>query len=81
MVIKVQNEVSKSQFKAKALEIFRHVEATNESVIVTDYGNPAIEVRKYHTTKNTPLQLLKGSVIEYIDPDQPVGEDDWEILK
>ena len=80
MVIIMQNEVSKSQFKAKALEIFRQVEAINESVIVTDHGKPTIEVRKYRSVERSPLQLLKGSVIEYIDPNEPVGEDDWEML-
>jgi len=80
MVIIMQSEVSKSQFKAKALEVFRQVEATNESVIVTDHGKPTIEVRKYRPVEHSPLQLLKGSVIEYIDPTKPVGEDDWEAL-
>lgn len=80
MVIIMQSEVSKSQFKAKALEMFRQVEATDESVIVTDHGKPTIEVRKYRAIERSPLQLLKGSVIEYIDPSEPVGEDDWEML-
>ena len=79
MVIIMQNEVSKSQFKAKALEMFRQVEATNEPVIVTDHGKPTIEVRKYRSPERSPLQLLKGSVIDYIDPDKPVGEDDWRV--
>ena len=81
MVIIMQSEISKSQFKAKALEMFRQIEATDESVIVTDHGKPTIEVRKYRVLEPTPLQLLKGSVIEYINPDEPVGEDDWEMLK
>ena len=82
MVIIMQSEVSKSQFKAKALEIFRQVEATGEPVIVTNHGKPTIEVRKHRVIERTPpLQLLKGSVIEYIDPGEPVGEDDWEMLK
>lgn len=77
----MQNEISKSQFKSKALEIFRQVELTGESVIVTDHGKPTIEVRKHVTIERSPLELLKGSVTEYIDPTEPVGEDDWEILK
>ncbi len=81
MVIIMQSEISKSQFKAKALEIFRQVEATNESVIVTDHGKSTIEVKKYRSMERTPLQRLKGSVIEYINPNDPVGEDDWEMLK
>jgi len=77
----MQNEISKSQFKAKALEMFRQVEATGESIIVTDHGHPTIEVRKHHSLARSPLERLKGSVTEYIEPFSPVGEDDWEVLK
>ena len=34
------------EFKAKALEILRRVEATGEPVLVTDHGQPTIEVRR-----------------------------------
>jgi prevent-host-death family protein len=34
------NKISKSQFKAKALELFRQVEATGEPLIITDNGQP-----------------------------------------
>jgi PHD/YefM family antitoxin component YafN of YafNO toxin-antitoxin module len=46
------NRVSRSEFKAKALEFFRQIEATGESAIVTDHGKPAFEVR--------PAGLSKG---------------------
>lgn len=72
--------VSKSEFKAKALEILRQVEATGESVVVTDKGRPAIEVRRYRRQQASPLERLRGSVIELIDPCATVGEDDWETL-
>lgn len=74
-------EVSKSQFKAKALEFFRQVEASGEPVIVTDKGRPAIEVRRYKADERTPLERLRGSVIELRDPFGPVGEDAWEALR
>lgn len=73
--------VSKSQFKAKALEFCRQVEATGESVIVTDNGRPAVEVRRYRDDQRPPLEKLRGSVIEYKDPTEPVGEGDWEALR
>ena len=73
-------EVSKTQFKAKALELFRQVEASGKHVIVTDNGRPAIEVRRYRADERTPLERLRGSVIELVDPFDPVGEDDWEAL-
>ena len=74
-------EVSKSQFKAKALEILRRVEATGEPVLVTDHGKPTIEVRRHRSLARSPLDLLRGSVVEYRDPTEPVGEQDWEALK
>jgi len=72
--------VSKSEFKSKALEYFRQVEFSGDSLIVTDHGKPAIEVRPYQAVERSPLEILKGSVTEYIDPTEPVGVDDWEAL-
>jgi prevent-host-death family protein len=74
----METEVSKSQFKAKALELLREVERTGESLIVTDHGVPTIEVRRYHPREVDPLERLKGSVLAYEAPTEPVAEDDWE---
>lgn len=76
----MQIQVSKSKFKAKALEMFRAVESTGESVVVTDHGKPTIEVRPYREMERSPLEVLKGSVIEYADPTEPVAEGEWEGL-
>jgi len=72
--------ISKSEFKSKALEIFRDVESSGESIIVTDHGCPTIEVRPFRIIERPPLEILKGSVIEYSNPTDPVGEDDWEVI-
>ena len=80
MTIKMETEVSKSQFKAKALEILRRVEATGEPVLVTDHGKPTIEVRRHRSLERSPLDLLRGSVVDYLDPTESVGEQDWEAL-
>lgn len=72
--------VSKTQFKARALELFREVESTGKQVIVTDHGKPTIEVRKYRDKARDPLEVLKGSVTEYAQPTKPVAEGDWEAL-
>ena len=46
---------------------------------MTDHGKPTLEVRPYQQeTKRDPLDVLKGSVLRYDDPMEPVGEDDWE---
>ena len=77
----MEKKISKSQFKAKALEIFREVEATGSTVIITDHGRPTIEVRPYSVENHNPLNALRGSVSGYTDPLEPVGDDDWAVLK
>ncbi len=75
------NQVSKSIFKAKALELFRQVEESGESLIVTDHGKPTLEVRPYHGIKRNPLDILRGSVIHYENPTEPISANDWEALQ
>lgn len=71
-----QEHITKSQFKVKILEYFRKVETTGESVVVTDRGEPRIVVRRYRSDRRTPLERLRGSVLEYKNPTEPVDEDD-----
>ena len=73
--------ISKSEFKSKALEYFRQIEASGEAVIVTDHGKPALEVRPYRGKERPPLDILRGSVIRYENPTEPVGENDWEAAQ
>jgi prevent-host-death family protein len=75
------NKVSKSEFKARALEYFRQVEASGRSVIVTNHGKPALEVRPYRSTARDPLDILRGSVVRYDNPTAPVGAADWESAR
>jgi len=75
-------QVSKSRFKAQALELFRQVEASGEPLVVTDHGRPTLEVRPYRPVRpdTNPLEELRGSVLRFDDPFAPVGENDWEAL-
>lgn len=75
------NHVSKSEFKAKALEFFRQVEASGESVVVTDHGKPTLEVRPYRDAERSPLDILRGSVVRYDNPVDPIGAEDWEAAQ
>ena len=75
--------VSKSQFKAHALELFRQIEASGETLVVTDHGRPALEVRPYRPIDSPtadPLDALRGSVLRYEGPFDPIAEGDWESL-
>jgi prevent-host-death family protein len=76
----MSTQISKSQFKAKALQLFREVESKGESIIITDHGEPVIEIRQYREKLQSPLQVLKGSVTLYLDPTESVAESDWEAM-
>ncbi|KWH62156.1 type II toxin-antitoxin system Phd/YefM family antitoxin [Burkholderia anthina] len=73
--------VSKSEFKARALEYFRLVEASGESLIVTDHGKPTLEIRPYRSREAQPLDILRGSVMRYDNHLDPIAEDDWEASR
>ncbi|MFM9104005.1 MAG: type II toxin-antitoxin system Phd/YefM family antitoxin [Cyanobium sp.] len=76
-------QVSKSHFKAHALELFRQVEASGQPLVVTDHGRPSVEVRPYRPAEPSaadPLDALRGSVLLFDEPFEPVGENDWEAL-
>jgi prevent-host-death family protein len=75
----MSTEISKTEFKAKALEVLRTVEDTGQSVIVTDRGVPTIEVRQYRGATRSLKKLLQGSVLSYDDPEGPTGEE-WNAL-
>jgi len=72
--------VSKSEFKARALEFFRQVQASGESVVVTDHGRPALEVRPFRAKERNPLDVLRGSVVRYDEPMEPVDVE-WESAR
>ncbi len=77
----MKNRISKSQFKAKALELFRQVETTGTPLVITDKGQPKLEIRRYQPADDNPLDRLRGSVLDYHNPSDPVGSEDWEAAK
>ena len=79
----MQQTVSKSQFKAQALEFLRVVEKEKKPLVITHLGKPVVEVVPYKEKNQEKkiLESLRGSVIRYDDPDEPVGLEDWDMLK
>jgi PHD/YefM family antitoxin component YafN of YafNO toxin-antitoxin module len=75
-----QEHVTKSQFKARALEYFRKIEASGKPIVITDCGRPTVEIRRYRSDQRSPLERLRGSVVEFRVPTAPVGEEEWEAL-
>lgn len=61
----MEKRVSKALFKAKACELFRHVEMLGETVVVTDRGEPTVEIRPYRSRGKSPLELLRASIVRF----------------
>ena len=73
--------VSKSRFKAQALDYLRRVQATGRELVITDRGKPVLKVVPYALDANDLLRSLRGSVRRYDRPTDPVGPEDWESLR
>jgi antitoxin (DNA-binding transcriptional repressor) of toxin-antitoxin stability system len=71
--------IQKSEFKTRALELFRLVEK-GESFVVTDRGRPVALVSPILPVMQE-LDSLQGSVTMYERPLDPVGLEDWEGLR
>ncbi|TFU14030.1 type II toxin-antitoxin system Phd/YefM family antitoxin [Thermus tengchongensis] len=71
-------KVSKTHFKAHALELLRRVETTGEPLLITHRGKPVLEVRPYR--EEDPLTKLRGTLARYQEPTEPTGEA-WEALE
>jgi len=74
----MKKRVSKSVFKARALEFCREIESTGESLVLTDHGRPVLEVRPYEENDSDPLDTLRRSVVRYERPTDAVADDEWE---
>ena len=72
--------VQKSKFKPKAFEYLRLVEH-GESIIITDHGRPVAKIIPYNAGCSQLVGCLEGALVAYEKPLEPVGEDDWELLK
>jgi len=73
--------VSKSAFKAKALEYFREVESTGAELVITDHGKPVLKIVPFAHDPEEALRSLRGTVLRFDDPLEPVGVEDWEALR
>jgi prevent-host-death family protein len=76
--------VSKSKFKPAALRYFRRVEEKGEEIVITDRGRPVAKIIPYRvegSTADRALQRLRGTLLHYDAPDEPVGLEDWDALR
>ena len=73
--------ISKSQFKARALELFRQVEQTGQPLVITDRGTPVLRLVPFRDDPRQALSALRDTVVRYEAPTRPVGPDDWESAR
>ena len=74
----MSTRVSKSQFKPRALEWFRRIQETGQPVVITDRGEPVLEIVPYRQDPDALLRSLRGSVLRYERPTEPVAREEWE---
>ena len=77
----MEEMISKSQFKPRALEYFREVEKTGKELIISDRGKPVLKIVPYNENPEEALKALRDTVVKYDDPTEPVGLEDWNALK
>ena len=76
----MEQVVSKSQFKPRALQYFREVQEKGVELIITDHGKPVIKIVPYSENAEDALKRLRNTVLRYEDPTEPVGLEEWEAL-
>ena len=69
----MDRRVSKSQFKPRALEFFREVERSGDTLVITDHGRPVLRLVRYETNPTDLLRPSLGSVLRYDRPTEPLG--------
>jgi prevent-host-death family protein len=74
-------KVSKSSFKPKAFEYFRLVEKKRREILITDHGRPVARISPVNEADDRELSELRGLLVKYIDPQEPVGSEDWEAAR
>ena len=76
----MDNVISKSKFKPRALEYFRQVERSGKELIITDHGKPCVKIVPFADDPSQALKALRNTVVKYDNPTDPVGLEDWEGL-
>ncbi len=77
----MEEMISKSQFKPRALQYFREVEKPGQELIISDRGKPVLKIVPYTENPEDALKSLRYTVVKYENPTEPVGLENWEALK
>jgi antitoxin (DNA-binding transcriptional repressor) of toxin-antitoxin stability system len=56
--------ISKSQFKPRALQYFREIEKTGKTLVISDRGKPVLKIVPYVENPEEALKALRNTVIK-----------------
>jgi antitoxin (DNA-binding transcriptional repressor) of toxin-antitoxin stability system len=74
----MNKRVSKSLFKARALEYMREIQETGATLVITDRGHPVLSILPFREEEEHAREALLGSVSRYDSPTDPVDTEAWE---
>lgn len=72
--------LTKTTFKAHALEHLRNVQATKKPLVILDRGKPVLKVVPYAANMEEDLAKFRGLLLRYDEPTAPVGVEDWALV-
>ncbi len=72
----MENLISKSQFTSRLSYYFRKIEKTVGELVISDHGRPVLKIVPYAEDPDIILMSLQNTVIQYIEPTEPVGFED-----
>jgi prevent-host-death family protein len=81
MTIVMEQLITKSQFKPQALMYLRMVQQKKQPLIITHGGMPVIKIIPYSPETPDALHKLKGTVIFFDQPMEPIAATSWEAAK
>ncbi|HEV8355670.1 MAG TPA: type II toxin-antitoxin system Phd/YefM family antitoxin [Gemmatimonadales bacterium] len=70
--------VSKSRFKARALDYFRQVQRSGVPIVITDRGVPVLKLIPYRPDPAEGLRPFLDTVVRYGSPLDPAAGKDWD---
>jgi prevent-host-death family protein len=76
----MENVIPKSKLKSSILNLLNQVEKTGKEIVITDHGKPVVKIIPYPEDPLEAVKHLRGSVLQYDDPTEPVGMEDWKVL-
>lgn len=76
-----QREITRAEFEPHVAEYLQQVSDSGIELVITDSGLPVARVLpcKRNGAKEA-LQALRGTVLRYDDPTEPVAVEEWEAL-